>query len=123
MVPVMGIKGAAIALLLGELVTLVCYVYSARQWLAIALMQWPKPAFLIASLSLVVAAAGMTSIVIFTNYDHICLVFALVTQAFIINKYWAHLPFVARQQAAIKLARLLPWSSRGALKKSASNAD
>ena len=117
MVPALGIKGAAIALLLGELVTLVCYVYSARQWLAMALMQWPKPSFLIASLSLVVAAAGMTSIVIFTNYDQVCLVFALVTQVFIINKYWARLPLVARQQAAIKLARLLPWSYCGALKK------
>ena len=123
MVPAMGIKGAAVALLLGELVTLMCYVYSARQWLAMALLQWPTPAFLIASLSLVVAAAGMTSILIFTNYDQVCLVFALVTQAFVINKYWAHLPFVARQQAAIKLARLLPWSYRRTLKNSPSNSD
>ena len=123
LVPAMGIKGAAIALLLGELVTLVCYVYSARKWLALARMHWPKPAFLIASLSLVVAAAGMTSIVVFINHDKMCLIIALIAQGFIVSKYWMHLPFVARQQAAINLDRLLPWSHRGELKKSASNAD
>lgn len=123
MVPAMGIRGAAIALLLGELVTLVCYAYSARKWLTLAFMQWPTLAFLKASLSLVVAAAGMTSIIVFTHYDELCLMLALVAQAFVINRYWVQLPFVARQQAAIKLARFLPLSYRGILDKSINSAN
>lgn len=121
MVPSVGIRGAAIALLLGELVTLVWYAYSARQWLNHVLLQWPRSAFLQASLSLVVAATGMTAIIIFSHHNEICLMLALVAQAFVINRYWVHLPLMARQQASIKLARFLPLFYRRRLEKSAAN--
>lgn len=121
MVPVMGIKGAAIALLLGEVLTLVCYAYSARLWLVAAHMQWPKQAFLQASLSLVVAAAGMISIIVFSNHDGLCLIAALIAQAFVINRYWVQLPLMARQQAAARLARFWPLSQRGLSKQSVNN--
>jgi len=121
LVSFMGIKGAAIALLLGELVALTGYVFSAKKWLILAFMRWPKAAFVNASLSLVVAASGMTSIIIFTHHNEICLIFALLAQVFVISKYWMQLPFVARQQAAIKLARFLPKPYRGLLEKFANN--
>ena len=108
LVPLMGVRGAALALLLGEAISLLFYVRAARKWLGSVAMLWPMSAFVIASLSLVVATAGMAAIIIFQTHAGLCLVLALTAQVFVLNAYWAQLPAIARQSASAQAARFLP---------------
>lgn len=108
LVPLMGVRGAALALLAGEASSLFFYVRVAKKWLAGVAMRWPTLAFVNASLSLVVAAAGMASIIVFQQYAGACLLAALMAQVFIVIGYWAQLPRIAREAAAAQASRFLP---------------
>jgi O-antigen/teichoic acid export membrane protein len=117
MVPLMGVRGAALALLLGEAISLFFYVYTARKWLASVLMRWPTSAFVNAALSLVVAAVGMAGIIIFETHAGLCLVLALTAQVCVLVAYWSELPSIARQSASTQAARFLPRLLRKRLAK------
>jgi len=123
MVPVIGIKGAAIALLLGEILSLVSYVYVANKWLIASQMQWPQSSFVSASLSLGVAAVGMASITVFKEHAGLALIVSLIVQGFVISGYWLQLPMVARRKAATQFSKILPSSYRQRLAKSVSDSD
>ena len=107
LVPPMGIKGAALALLAGEVSSLTFYVHAAKKWLAGVTMRWPASAFGNASMSLVVAALGMASIIVLQKHAGICLAVALTVQIFILIAYWSQLPLIARQAAATQAHRFL----------------
>ena len=110
LVPRMGVKGAAVALLTGESVTLYLYVHAAKKWLASVAMRWPTAAFVNASLSLLVTACGMACIIIFPDYAVLGLALALTAQVFIVVAYWSQLPLIARKAAAVQAVRFLPES-------------
>jgi len=117
LVPLMGVRGAALALLAGEVSALFLYVHAAKKWLTSVVMHWPTSAFVNASLSLVVASVGMASIILFKNYASLCLVFALFAQIFILISYWSQLPSIARNAATAQVVRFLPGLSRKWLDK------
>ena len=117
MVPIFGITGAALALLIGEIVTLVSYVYVAKEWLFNAELHWPNSAFRNASLSIAVASLGMASIIYFPNYEDYCLVIALAVQMLVIAAYWSKLPQITRQRAANQAIRVLPALMRNRFNK------
>jgi O-antigen/teichoic acid export membrane protein len=117
LVPPMGVKGAALALLAGELGTLLFYVHVARKWLASVALRWPASTFANASMSLTVAAAGMAAIIIFPEYAGMSLALALFVQAFILMTYWSQLPSIARQAATAQAVRFLPRLLRKRLNK------
>jgi len=123
MVPRMGITGAALALLLGEIITLASYVYAAKKWLVKAEMRWPNSAFANASLSIAVAAFGMGSMIYFPNYGDYCLILALTAQLLVIAAYWSKLPYIARQRAASQAVRILPALLRKRFHKSISHVN
>lgn len=122
LVPLTGVKGAALALLAGEVSTLLFYVHVAKKWLASVAMHWPASAFGNASLSLVVAAVGMAAIIIFQKYASLCLVLALFAQIFILIAYWSKLPSIARQAATAQAVRFLPRLLRKRLDKAIGSA-
>ncbi|MEO8012898.1 MAG: polysaccharide biosynthesis C-terminal domain-containing protein, partial [Polaromonas sp.] len=117
LVPLTGVRGAALALLLGESISLFFYVQSARKWLSGVGMRWPTSAFVNASLSLVVAAVGMAAITSFQTYAGLCLVFALISQVFVLIAYWSQLPSIARQSASAQAVRFVPRLLRKQLNK------
>jgi O-antigen/teichoic acid export membrane protein len=117
LVPLAGIQGAALALLAGEAISLFFYVRSASQWLAGSAMRWPASAFANASLSLLVAGAGMAAIIIFQPYAGLCLALALCAQVVVLIAYWSQLPTIARQSASAQAARFLPRLLRKRLDK------
>ena len=121
LVPLMGVRGAAVALLAGETGTLFFYVHVAKKWLAGVAMQWPASAYANASMSLVVACAGMGGIIIFQSHAGWCLLLALLGQVFILISYWSQLPGIAREAATAQAARFLPRLLRKRLHKTASN--
>ena len=122
LVPVNGVRGAALALLTGEALSLLFYVHTAKKWLAGMSMQWPTPAFVNASLSLVVASAGMAAIIVFPAHAGVCLLLALTGQAVVLIVYWKQLPFIARQSAKRHAVRLLPRILRQRLEKKMASA-
>ncbi len=117
LVPLVGVRGAALALLVGEAISLFFYVHAARKWLASVVMRWPTSAFVNVSLSLVVAASGMAAIIIFQAHAGLCLVLALTAQVFVLMAYWSQLPTIARQSASAQAARFLPRLLRKRLDK------
>ena len=117
LVPLMGVRGAALALLAGESATLVLYVFAAKKWLFSVSMRWPTSAFVNASLSLVIAGGGMCSIIFFENHARFCLMLALLFQVFVLISYWSQLPLIARDAAAIQAVRFLPRLLRKRLDK------
>lgn len=123
LVPLMGVRGAALALLVGETISLLFYVRAARKWLGSVVMHWPMSAFVNASLSLVVATAGMAAIIIFDTHSGLCLVLALIAQVFVLIAYWAQLPFIARQSASAQAARFLPQLLRKRLHKAVGSVE
>jgi len=119
LVPLAGVRGAALALLAGEVISLFFYVQSARRWLAARDMRWPSSAFASAALSLAVASAGMAALIAFQAHAGLCLALALTAQGVILKSYWSQLPFIARHSAATQAARLLPRLLRKRLDKAA----
>lgn len=117
LVPLMGVRGAALALLLGEIISLYFYVHAARQWLSGVGMRWPTSAFVNASSSLAVAGAGMAVIIGFHSYAGLCLVLALIAQVLVLIAYWAKLPSIARKSASAQAVRFLPHLLRKRLNK------
>ena len=117
LVPLMGVRGAALALLAGEVGTLLLYVHVAKKWLGSVAMRWPTFAFVNASLSLIVAAVGMYSIIFFQGHASLCLMLALIAQVFILISYWSQLPLIAREAATAQAVRFMPQLLRKRLVK------
>ncbi|CDS52610.1 polysaccharide biosynthesis protein [Polaromonas sp. CG9_12] len=117
LVPLMGVRGAALALLTGEVGTLLLYVHTAKKWLTGVGMRWPTSAFATASLSLVVAGLGMFSIIFFQSHAGLCLMLALVAQVLVLISYWSQLPLIAREAATTQAVRFLPQLLRKRLDK------
>ena len=107
LVPLLGIQGAALALLAGEVSSLISYVRAAKKWLAGVAMRWPAAAFGNASMSLAVAAFGMGSIIVFQKYAGLCLALLLIAQLLVLVAYWSRLPQIARQAASATARRFL----------------
>ena len=117
LVPLLGVRGAALALLVGEAGTLLFYVQVAKKWLINSGMRWPTSAYINASLSLVVATAGMFLIIYFKDDAGLCLAIALLAQVFIVIGYWTQLPLIAREASAKQAIRFLPQFLRKRLNK------
>ena len=122
LVPVNGVRGAALALLAGEALSLIFYVRNAKKWLAGVSMRWPMAAFVNASLSLAVASAGMAAIIIFPAYAGMCLTLALTAQTCVLITYWTQLPLIARQSAKAQVMRFLPQTLGQRLAKTSQSA-
>jgi len=95
LVPLIGILGAGIALLVAEIGAAAAYLHYAQKWLVRSGLKWPSRAFQIAMQSLAICSASLLGMVIFPSYKWP--VFACSILAFIWNgwKYWQVLPEVA----------------------------
>jgi len=112
LVPLMGVRGAALALLAAELTSLTAFVWVAQQWLQQQGMRWPWKAFGAAAATVPVTGLGMGALELLPGLTFPILVVVLVLQAIVAIIYWRHLPAMARLRAASLLARFLPASLR-----------
>lgn len=110
LVPLIGIRGAAVALLLAEFISLLSYLLIATRWLQKAGMHWPWRAFLTAFSSVIIAGAGMIVLAKFpeTNVEYFLI--ALLAETLIAVIYWHTLPQIARQRAGGLARRIMPKS-------------
>lgn len=108
LVPVYGIRGAAMALLLAEVACLGTTLYIAATWLGRNSMHWPFRAFFSATVSVLVAAIGMAAIAKFPNINIYILAVSLIAELAALIIYWNRLPAMARERGASLLSRFIP---------------
>jgi Na+-driven multidrug efflux pump len=113
LVPLMGVRGAAVALLAAELTSLCACVWVAQQWLREQGMHWPWKAFNAAAAAVPVTALGMVALELLpAGLTLAGLAVVLALQGLVAILYWRQLPALARARAASLLARFMPASRR-----------
>jgi len=94
-VPIIGNLGAAIALLLAEIVAAVGYKIHAKRWLRQNQLAWPSRPFILAITSVVIAALSLTCIVWFSEFKWLIVGISMLLFAWNSWRYWQVLPSVA----------------------------
>ena len=113
LVPLMGVRGAAAALLAAELTSLSACVWVAQQWLREQGMHWPWKAFSAAAAAVPVTALGMVALELLpAGLTLAGLAVVFVLRGLVAILYWRQLPALARTRATSLLARFMPASLR-----------
>lgn len=112
LVPVIGMRGAALALVLAELVNLCVCVYVASRWLRLNGLRWPVSTFQMASTAVAVVGAGLAVMSLLPHASLPALALSLFVELTVTLLFWRTLPLTARQRAAGLAARFLPQSYR-----------
>ena len=106
-VPIIGNLGAAIALLLAEIVAAVGYKIHAKRWLRQNQLAWPSRPFILAITSVVIAALSLTCIILFSEFKWLILAISMLLFAWNFWRYWQVLPSVALESAK-NIVRKIP---------------
>ena len=107
LVPTIGILGAAIALLLGEIVAAIGYKIYAKRWLRENELLWPRHAFYVAVLSVGMAAVALAALIIFPEYTWPILIISMVLFGWNLLRFWRQLPDIVNQ-SALRILRRIP---------------
>ncbi|AUD06413.1 lipopolysaccharide biosynthesis protein [Spirosoma pollinicola] len=99
LVPLVGILGGGIALLIAEILTTVGYATVARRWLQQNGLSWPMRSFLIVLTSVVISAVTMAVMILFPHLRWIVLGVSMILFLGNTWRYWHVLPSLATQQA------------------------
>ena len=108
LVPLIGIRGAACALLMAEVASAFGYVAAARTWLNSHGMSWPSAAFIRVSASVIVACCAIVGMVLSPAKKLEIIGITLIIQLILLFSYWRQLPMFARNRAKDLVARSLP---------------
>lgn len=116
LVPLTGIRGAGLALLIAEAASLLAGLRVALVWLHRNGMAWPTAAFGAAAASTVFAGGGMAAMALIPGSTVAILMLSLITEALVLIVYWRRLPSIARARATGLASRFLPasWRRRAA---------
>jgi len=96
LVPILGVRGGAWALLIAEFCSAVGYVFYAARWLKEHGMSWPMRSFVKINLAVVWLAIVLSSLLYFNGSDAMILMLALIGFAVFFGSYWADLPVSAK---------------------------
>ncbi len=106
LVPVAGILGAGVALLVGELVASTGYKIAATQWLKQNSLIWPKRMFQTALSSVAIAGVSMFGMILFPAMKWLILGATLLLFLLNLWRFWSALPAVLTQRLMGILSRL-----------------
>lgn len=95
LVPLLGISGAGVALLIAEVVVAVGYIRAAKRWLKAKSMNWPKLAFRRALASVALAASALSLIVALPSQKFLILGLSVLLLGWNAWRFWLTLPSVA----------------------------
>ena len=107
-VKIMGISGAALALLITEIASAICYVLVAREWLVKNELRWPVSIFRWVLISLLVTAISMAAMIMWPSFHLAFVTLGFATQVFCVIKYWSLLSLESRLHASNLILRFLP---------------
>jgi hypothetical protein len=98
-VPLIGVIGAAIALLLAEIAAAIGYKIHAKRWLKQNQLLWPRRPFNLAITSVVISALTLIGIIWISEYKWIILTISMLLFAWNFWRFWQVLPAVAIESA------------------------
>lgn len=108
LVPLMGIRGAALSLLAGEMISLLANVWAAEKWLRKHGMHWPWKSFGAAIISVLIAAIGMVTLELSPiEFKYISFGLLLVLQFIISVIFWNFLPNLVRTRIISLISRYI----------------
>jgi len=107
LVPLFGIRGAGIALLLSEVVISSGYLVFAKRWMKGNSLRWPGQAFSMAVVSVFVAAAALAMLIWLPSFMWITLPVSMIILGWNLMRYWRILPAIATDHAR-RIAAKLP---------------
>ncbi len=99
-VPSMGIRGAGIALIAAEVISLIGYVIVASSWLKTNAMRWPSRLCATVTASVVIAGIAIAGIAMYPRGAEVIVVFSLTVELCVLALYWRQLPQIARSRVA-----------------------
>lgn len=105
-IPVLGIVGAALALLLAEIAAAAGYKTYAKIWLHENGLKWPRRAFHIAVMSVIIAALTLAGMIMVPLLKWVLPPLSMLFFAWNAYRYWKILPSVAKQSAKGILMKL-----------------
>lgn len=105
LVPIVGMVGGGIALLLAEILSTTGYRLIAQRWLKFNGLQWPRYAAMLASISVWISASGMGAMILLPDFKLIILFTSLLALLWNSWRYWQSLPAVALQRLKEVLMR------------------
>lgn len=108
LVPIIGIRGAALALLVAEIVSAFCFARAARDWMLINGLAWPNKPFGWVLGGVGIATVGSVLIVYFSESALFVVLIGFILIGFILWGYWRTLPVIARQRATNLIVDKLP---------------
>ena len=108
LVPVWGIRGAAVSLLAAEILAAVGYTRTATYWLKENGLIWPWAAYRRVVAGVGVAGIGMAAIALWPRFKFGFAILCLVAQAVCLLAYWRQLPALARNRVLSLIAGRLP---------------
>jgi len=111
-VKVMGISGAALALLITEIASVICYVLVARKWLKDNALRWPTSVFRWVLASLLVTAISMAAMIMWPTFHIAFVTLGFAAQVFCVIRYWRFLSVESRLHASNLILRFLPVAFR-----------
>lgn len=106
LVPLIGIVGAGVALLLAEISAAVGYTWYAKKWLRENDMEWPKHAFDSAVAALAITAIALAGLILAPQFKWIFLPVSMGLFAWNMIRYVKLLPQVAKQSARGMITRI-----------------
>ncbi|GAB3641439.1 hypothetical protein GCM10027423_20750 [Spirosoma arcticum] len=99
LVPVVGILGGGIALLIAEIVATIGYWIVARRWLHGMGLSWPERSFIVAITSVCIAAVSMGFMIWLSQITWLILALSMLLLGWNFQRYWLILPDLATQRA------------------------
>lgn len=112
LVPILGIRGAALALMLAELVALAGYAWVAALWLAENGLRWPFGHLAQVSASVVVSGAGMFALAFWPGAAWEVVSVTLLLLGGCLVLYWRSFPEVAKSRVVGLVAQRLRFLSK-----------
>jgi O-antigen/teichoic acid export membrane protein len=106
-VPEIGILGAGIILVLGELVDTLLYKIAAQRWLFKNGLEWPIKLSRIAAISVLFSALILCCLVCFPIYRLGILIATLIIYSFIILEYYRSLPQIVKHRIVFIKSKFL----------------
>jgi O-antigen/teichoic acid export membrane protein len=97
LVPLIGLPGTGISLILAELIAMIGYVQIAKNWLRTRDLTWPSRPFMKAMTSVGIAAPTMIGISLYPSLTWILCLVGLAFCAWNFFTYWSLLPSVVKQ--------------------------
>lgn len=107
LVPKMGILGAAITLVIGELVDTQLYKIAAKKWLINNGLEWPIKTSRIAALSVLFSSITLGCLIYIPNFKWVTLIVAFILYLVIIFEYYKSFPQLVKEQINSIISKFL----------------